>query len=146
MRRSLLTLALLLGVTPAAASAAPFGEVAFRPAGGSATCLRATGTPGEVVRSTAAGAQFLQAGAGRADAGRRRVQPRPATDACPQAAARPNGAGIVAFAIGAQGEDDAFVRVALREPGGGWGAQTDVAPIGCLRLRASAGGGRLRAR
>ena len=129
MKRSLLTLAVLLALPPAAASAAPFGEVAFRPVGGTAACLRATGAPGELVRSTSTGVQFLQASAGGltpvAD-----VAAEGSVAACPQAAARPNGARILAFAIGSEGEGDAFVRVSLREPGGGWGAHTDVVPLG----------------
>jgi hypothetical protein len=53
----------IAGVLLASALGAPaaFGEVPFRPAGGVATCLRATGYPGEVVRSTNTGAQFLTA-------------------------------------------------------------------------------------
>ena len=137
MRRSLLTAALLLGVLPAAASAAPlpraerssplrWGEVGFRPAGGTATCLRATGLPGELVRSTATGAQFLQASAGGltpvAD-----VASEGSMQACPQAAARPNGIGIVAFAV--RDGSEAFVRASLREPGGTWGPHVDALPV-----------------
>jgi hypothetical protein len=131
MKRSLLTAALVLGVVPASASAAPFGEVGFRPAGGTATCLRATGLPGELVRSTATGAQFLQASPGGltpvAD-----VASEGEAQACPQAAARPNGAGIVAFALRAGSE--AFVRTSLREPGGTWGPHIDVLPVPELTL------------
>jgi hypothetical protein len=128
-RSGLLTFALLLGVLPVTASAAPFGEVAFRPAGGTATCLRATGLAGEVVRSTPTGAQFLQAGPGGltpvAD-----VASEGEAQACPQAAARPNGVGIVAFALRTSlGDDKPFVRVALREPGGTWGPHSDVAAL-----------------
>jgi hypothetical protein len=126
MRRTVLTLALLFGVLPAAASAASFGEVAFRPAGGTATCLRATGLPGEVVRSTAAGAQFLQAGPGGltpvAD-----IAGDGTAQACPQAAARPNGVGVLALAV--RVGSDVFVRASLREPGGPWGPRADILPM-----------------
>jgi hypothetical protein len=128
MRSSLLVFALLL-MLPSIARAAPFGEVAFRPADGTATCLRATGLPGEVVRSTAAGAQFLRAGPGGltplAD-----VASEGEAEACPQAAARPNGVGIVAFAQStALDGPDLLARVALREPGGAWGPQTDLVSL-----------------
>ncbi|WP_037494736.1 hypothetical protein [Solirubrobacter soli] len=126
MRRSLLTAALVLGVMPAAASAAPFGEVGFRPAGGIATCVRATGLPGELVRSTATGAQFLQASAAgltpTAD-----VASDGDAKTCPQAAARPNGVGIVAFAV--RSGSEAFVRASLREAGGAWGPHVDALPV-----------------
>jgi hypothetical protein len=125
--RRLLTLALLLGL-PATASAAPFGELGFRAAGGVATCLRATGLPGELVRSTATGAQFLQAGpAGLTPVADVRSDGNDA-GACPQAAARANGVGVVAFALAGERSDQGFVRVSLREPGGTWAPYTD--PIG----------------
>ena len=66
MLRTLLPALGLLVLVPAAASAAPFGELPFRPVSGTATCLRATGAPGELVRSTRNGAELLQAGAGAA--------------------------------------------------------------------------------
>ena len=50
-----LALALVALVFPASAAAAPFGELPFRPVAGSATCLRATGVPGELVRWTRGG-------------------------------------------------------------------------------------------
>src|SRR3954470_7781689 len=126
MKRILTTAVLLLGLAPAAASAASFGELGFRPAGGAAGCLRATGFPGELVRSTPDGAQFLQARAGGltpvAD-----VASEAQTSRCPQAAARLDGAGIVAFA--ASGEDESFIRATLREPGAAWGTRVDVAAV-----------------
>ena len=35
---------------PAGAAADPFGELPFQPVAGIATCLRATGAPGELAR------------------------------------------------------------------------------------------------
>lgn len=129
MRRSLFTAALVLGVLPASASAAQFGEVGFRPVGGIATCLRATGLPGELVRSTATGAQFLQASPGGltpvAD-----VASEGDSLTCPQAAARQDGVGIVAFAVRSNGE--VFVRSSLREAGGAWGPHVDTLPASDL--------------
>jgi hypothetical protein len=52
MLRTLLAGAGLLLLGPAVASAAPFGELPFQPVAGSATCLRATGTAGELVRQS----------------------------------------------------------------------------------------------
>ena len=94
--RSLLALALLLAA-PASASAAPFGELPFRSRSGSATCLRATGAPGELVRATEH-AEPRSCSAGP-DGLRRLVancRPNALVD-CPQAMARPSGAGVVAF-------------------------------------------------
>jgi hypothetical protein len=127
MKRALLTVALLLAVAPTA-EAAPFGEPPFRAAGGTATCLRATGYPGELVRSTATGAQFLQAGAGGlvpvAD-----VTGGARTSSCPQAAARPNGVGVVAFASYEETGGESVVRAALREPGGAWSSPVEIATV-----------------
>ena len=107
--------ALLLGAP------SPFGEVPFRPAGGAATCLRATGYPGEVVRSTSLGAQFLSATPnGLAPVAE--VTPGTSTSECPEAAAQPSGTGVVAFA-----GVDGVVRAALREPGSPWGEPVEVA-------------------
>ena len=95
---------------------------------GAATCLRATGYPGEMVRSTPTGPQFLQAGPGGlvpvADI-------KSSTDRfapCPEAAARPNGAGVVAFSAASLDRSGSSVRAALREPGGSWGAPAEVTP------------------
>src|SRR3954467_2888585 len=97
MLRSLLPVLGLLALIPSAASAAPFGELPFRAVSGSATCLRATGAPGELVRSTATGAQLLQAG----PAGLTPVAQLPTTTDdsgdCPGVVARPGGAAILSF-------------------------------------------------
>ena len=50
---------------------------------------------------------------------------------CPRAAARPGGAGIVAFpvlreAVGKEAEQ--LVQAAVRDPGGAWGPVTDAVP------------------
>jgi hypothetical protein len=85
----------------APASAVPFGELPFTPVAGSATCLRATGAPGELVRSSPTGARFMTVSpAGVAEAGG--VTTGVASQQCPQAAARPGGAGVVAQAGGAR--------------------------------------------
>ena len=96
MLRFVLVLAGLALFAPAAAAAAPFGELPFRPVSGAATCLRATGAPGELVRPTKSAVQVLRAG----PAGLEPVAGLPAEDirGCPRAAARPGGAGVVAYA------------------------------------------------
>jgi hypothetical protein len=94
LRRSLFATILVLAA-PATASAAPFGELPSTAVSGSATCLRATGAPGELVRSSPSGARFLNVtSAGATDAGG--VVTGVASAECPRVAARPNGAGIVA--------------------------------------------------
>ena len=120
MLRALMVLSGLALLTPASAIAAPFGEPSFLPVSGAATCLRATGAPGELVRATSKGAEFLQVDPPG-------VRPVAAlaleryTDACPTAAARTGGAGIVAAIVGGQAADVHRIATAVREPGGGWG-------------------------
>src|SRR5689334_17777330 len=115
MRRVVPTAAVLLAVLPASAAATPFGELPFRPAGGTATCLRATGYPGEVVRSTKTGAEFLQATpAGLVPVAA--VNGPSQTSRCPVAAARGDGAGVVAFGAPEETRGGVAVQVALREP------------------------------
>jgi hypothetical protein len=119
MRRFALFVSAVTLLVPATASAAPFGEVPSAPVSGSATCLRATGAPGELMRSSPTGARFLTAtAAGIADAGV--VSIGNAEAECPQVAARPDGAGVVAQA-------GAGLWVATREPGGAWGAPAKLA-------------------
>ncbi len=120
MLRVLMVLSGLALLAPASAIAAPFGEPAFRPVDGAATCLRATGAPGELVRATATGAEFLQAGPSgltpvAAVAMDRRVE------TCPAAAARGSGAGIVAAIANGDDADSPQIATAIREPGGLWG-------------------------
>ncbi len=134
MLRSLLPALGLLALVPAAASAAPFGEPPLKAVSGAATCLRATGAPGELVRSTRNGAEILQAGA----AGLTPVANLPLageTGSCPRAAARPGGAGIVAFFTSDPANGDSLVQGRLREPGGAWGQTTEL-----LRTKQSASG------
>jgi hypothetical protein len=117
MRRALITAALLFAA-PATATAAPFGELPFRPVSGAATCLQATGAPGELVRWVRDGAEVLEA---RAD-GLVPVTTVPLGKLrdCPAAAGDAGGAAILA-APTADG-----IRIALREPGGTWGAPITV--------------------
>ena len=111
MRPVLLSLA-LLALTPAAASAAPFGELPPVPVYGDATCLRATGTPGELVRSSPAGARFVHVSASGVSDGAT-VVTGVADDDCPQVATQPGGAGVIAQA-------GANLWVATRDPGADW--------------------------
>jgi hypothetical protein len=125
-------LAFLIGgaallLAPATAAAAPLGELPFRPLGSEAVCLRATGAPGELVRATKQGLQFLQAGAGGIV---------PAADLaiggdpvdCAAVAARPGGAGVAIAPVVAQG-DSGEVWVASRDPGGTWTPVAIAAPV-----------------
>jgi len=101
----------LLAAGPA--SAAPFGELPFTPVTGRASCLRATGAPGELVRSTREGLRFMTASpAGIADAGELKLDGDPL--GCPAVASQPNGAGVLAVPSRFQ------LQVAVREPGGTW--------------------------
>lgn len=114
MHRFALLAAAAVLILPATASAAPYGELAPLPAGGAATCLRATGAPGELVRSSPTGARLMTVtAAGIADAGV--VPTGVSADECPQVAARPGGAGVVA-------QSGSVLWVATRDPGGAWGA------------------------
>jgi hypothetical protein len=105
-------------LAPATATATTFGEVAFLPVAGAATCLRATGAPGELVRTTSSGAELVQVDPSG---------PRPVAalalarrdHTCAVAAARPGGAGIAA-AI-ADKDDESRIATAIRDPGGSWG-------------------------
>jgi hypothetical protein len=115
--RSLLAFALLLAA-PASASAAPFGELPFRPVESGATCLRATGVPGELVRWTRGGVELLAARSdGLTTIGTLAVG---TPSQCPAVAGHANGAAVLA----APSEDG--VRVVLREPGGTWGAPATI--------------------
>jgi hypothetical protein len=113
MFRVLAAPALMLAM-PAAASAAPFNELPFQPVSGGAACLRPTGAPDELVRWYPGGAEVLTVGPSGL-AAQARV-PLGRRIACPEMASDRSGAAIVAAASGGR------VRVALREPGGTWGA------------------------
>ena len=117
MFRTLLVLTAFTLVAPAPAAAAPFGELPFRTTSGTATCLRATGMPGELVRSTTSAIEVLTAGAaGIAPTANFGVKAKD----CPRAAARANGMGLIAYVK--ETEDTSTVETILREPGGRWAA------------------------
>jgi hypothetical protein len=119
MRVAALTLALAV-LAPASASAAPFAEVPFAATAATATCLRATGAPGELVRSSRTGARFLQAGAGGiAESGF--VETGAPQGECPPVASRPNGAAVIA-------QSGSGLWVATREPAGTWTKPAKLAP------------------
>ena len=71
MRRlSLLIAAAVALLAPGGAAAAPFGELPSGRSRGAATCLRATGAPGELVRQTKASVVLLRADASGLTPGR----------------------------------------------------------------------------
>lgn len=110
MRRALAIGAVVLLTAPASALAAPFGELPFRPVNGAATCLNATGSPGELVRWTPRGAELLQASAtGLAPVA---TIPLGSLGTCLDAETHPGGGGVVA------GLGEGGLRVAVRDPGG----------------------------
>src|SRR4051794_8020716 len=117
MRIAALTLVLSV-LAPASASAARFGEPPFTALSSSATCLRATGLPGELVRWTGTGASFLQAGPTGLTPGAEVPAGGQLVD-CPVVASQPNGAGVLAF-VRQDGGATPGVGVSLREPGGTW--------------------------
>jgi len=111
-----LAAALLL---PASAAAAPFAELSFQTLAGGASCLRAAGAPGQLVAWAPGGARFLRATStgltseSTAELGE--------SGDCPSAAVQPNGAGVAAAPV------SGAISVALREPGGAWGAPAKLA-------------------
>jgi hypothetical protein len=116
-RRLVPVLALAATLSPAPASAAPFGALAPLP--GDSSCVAATGAPGELVRD-AVGAggeaeppELVRVGPGGVTpAG---ALPRELTEAgCPTVAARPDGAAVVAV-------DKGGIVVAARPAGGSFG-------------------------
>jgi hypothetical protein len=121
---SRLALALLiLAATPAAAAAAPFGELAPLTVKSPARCLRATGAPGEVVRWAPGGADFLQATASGFGAPVH-VALGDGFGDCPLAMAQPSGAAVV---VGHTFDGIAF---AVRDPGGAWQPTQTIAEAG----------------
>jgi hypothetical protein len=107
---------LLLAAAPARADT--FGELPFQPVAGVATCLRATGAPGEIARWTEEGVELMHAGA----AGLAATDAVRLGDAyaCPEVASQPNGAAVVAITV--RDRQRWVVRVAVRDPGGRFGA------------------------
>jgi hypothetical protein len=83
------------GASPPAA--APFGELPYRPVAQTVTCLRATGTPGELTRWVPGGAELMRATRDGLASGARIALGTPAT--CPVLATQPGGAGIAATLV-----------------------------------------------
>ena len=122
MLRVALSVASAAVLAPATATAAPFGEPPFTPVTGAATCLRATGVPGELMRWTSAGASFVHASAGGFSP-RSEVRAGGEVLGCPAVASQPDGAGVLAFGR----LDESELRVSLREPGSGvWSASAPL--------------------
>ena len=113
MPRIALALAFLL-LLPAAADAAPFGELAPLTVKSPGRCLRATGAPGEVVRWVPDGAEMVQATASGFGASVH-IKLGDSFGECPIAVAQPSGAEVVL-----QLRDEG-IGVAVRDPGGSFG-------------------------
>src|SRR5689334_16221216 len=97
LRAALLVSVCLLASAPAA-SAAPFGELPFQPVSGTATCLRPTGTPGELIRQTRSGIQVIDASStGLTNAA---TLAAGGISGCADAASWPGGGSVIAFAVG----------------------------------------------
>jgi hypothetical protein len=114
LRSAALTVLAATLVTAAPAAADPFGELPFDAVGGVATCLRATGAPGELARWVPGGVELLRAtAAGVRPEGVVRLGGR--TPVCPVVAAQADGAAVAAQV--AVRSRHAQLRAALREPG-----------------------------
>src|SRR3954447_7318949 len=123
-----LVLVLLLGAAlPATASAAPFGELPFRPVAGSAKCLDTTGAPGELVRDTDSGSELLRATAtGLTSLG----TAAPAGEGgflCAHAATAASGAGVIAQRALSIEKGTFSVAAQVRDPGGAWSPAQSLA-------------------
>jgi hypothetical protein len=118
VRRALLAAALLLAAVAPAASAAPFGELPFRPVSGVANCVRTTGLPGELSRWTPDGVELSTASAGGIVA--HSTVPLRGMTECPVVVSDPSGFAGLAVAT------KEGVRVAVREPTGSWDALTTI--------------------
>jgi len=105
---------LILALAPAAAEAAPFGELPVQSVQNPARCLRATGAPGEVVRWAPEGAEFQQATASGFSAPVKIALGESFLE-CPIVKAKPTGAAVVIENV------DDGIAFAVREPGGAWG-------------------------
>src|SRR3954470_9328625 len=106
-----LALALLM---PAAAEAAPFGELPPMTVKSPGVCLRATGAPGEVARWAADGAEIVQATASGFGASVH-VKLGQSYGECPVAIAQASGAAVVLQSL------EEGIGVAVRDPGGSFG-------------------------
>src|SRR3954464_9273085 len=111
MWRVALALALLM---PAAAEAAPFGELPPMTVKSPGVCLRATGAPGEVARWAPDGAELVQATASGFGASVH-VKLGQSYGECPIVAAQPGGAAAVVQLL------EEGIGVAVRDPGGSFG-------------------------
>jgi len=96
------------------ARADTFGEVPFRPVSGVATCVRATGMPGELARWTRNGVELLRADAGGLTPAGTLALGR--AFVCPAVAGHANGSAVVAVLR------KGGVHVTVREPGAGFAA------------------------
>jgi hypothetical protein len=99
---------------PAAAEAAPFGELPPMTVKSPGLCLRATGAPGEVVRWAADGAEMVQATASGFGASVH-VKLGQSYGECPITVAQPSGAAVVLQLL------EEGIGVAVRDPGGSFG-------------------------
>ena len=152
MTRLVLTVAALLAF-PAAAAAAPLGELPFEQRKGVAGCLQATGAPGGLAvlgpySRRASATDLLTAGGertARVNLGR--------LFTCAAVAEAPGGAAIMAGSAVTRGGDSADTRVVVRDPGGAFGAAmrldrsfarpaVAIAPSGAAAVAWVAGGGR----
>lgn len=126
MRRVLLGALLALVLAPAARAdtLVPVHAVSGK---GVATCLRATGVPGGLAQWRPGGVALLS---GTTELERVRLGQ---VAACPEAAAAPGGAAVVA-AIPGRGRS---VRAAVREPGGAFGAPVRLRRGGGTNLAAA---------
>ena len=124
----------------AAPATGPLGELPVHTTTHGAACLRATGTPGELIRKTPSTFALLTAGpSGVATSANLLAH----ADGCPVTAARANGAGVIAYTTSSEATDD--VRAFLRDPGGRWAdagivmpvTQTDDAGSGALVLNSA---------
>ena len=123
-------LAVLLGLSllaPAPAAAAPFGEPSLLGVGGTSGCLRATGAPGELAHVTGSRVRFLQASQAGLTVGRS-LMTGDDRGACPRVAAKPGGAGVLAFTESDEVSEVMPVRAHVREPGGDWGPVVEALP------------------
>src|SRR3954465_11748272 len=110
-----LALALLvLAALPAAASAAPFGELPPLTVKRPGRCLPATGAPGEVARWAPDGAELVQATASGFGASVH-VKLGQSYGECPIVVAQPSGAAAVVQLL------EEGIGVAVRAPGGSFG-------------------------
>lgn len=122
-------LAVLLAALIAAPARAALTEAPFAPAGPSAGCLRATGQPGELALLGPEGAHGAVDLWGASAGGPVRGQriPVPFQSGCAEIASAPGGAAVLAVTTQRTIYERARLLVATREPGGRFGALTEIA-------------------